>query len=91
MQELARVDAGVAAVCELHNAVASGLVSSYGSPELKASLLTRLASDTLGAVVAHDEDVPGSSLTVKPDADGFVLQGVKAWCTHARCGCVLLQ
>lgn len=90
-QELAREDAGVATVCELQNALVNGLISAHGSEDQKNHHLPLLVSDTLGAVVAHDADVAGSTAVVaRPDGDGYVLEGNRAWCTQAEAGLLLV-
>src|SRR2546425_8130319 len=58
MEELARASAAVAITVSVHNSVAAGPISKFGSPEQKERWLRAPAKDKLGAL-APTEPGPG--------------------------------
>jgi acyl-CoA dehydrogenase family member 9 len=87
IQEIAGVDATLAMTLSAHESLGVAAVMLFGSDELKARWLPRLASGELVAAFALAEIGAGSdaaSIQTRADLDGdcFVLGGEKAWVTN---------
>ncbi len=88
VEELARIDPGVALVVDVHATLVCNAVAQWGTQEQKALHLPRLAADTLGAFCLS-EDASGSdafAMEARAHRDGDVwrLSGRKMWVTNAR-------
>jgi alkylation response protein AidB-like acyl-CoA dehydrogenase len=87
VEELSRVDPSVGVLVDVQNTLVINALLRWGSAELKARLLPRLASNTVGAY-ALSEAVSGSDAfalqtRARADGDAFVLDGRKLWITNA--------
>jgi alkylation response protein AidB-like acyl-CoA dehydrogenase len=94
IEELARVDAGVAVTVSVHSMICSALVK-LGVEEQKREWLPRLASGDVLAGFALTEPDAGSDAaairaTATRTAGGYTLTGRKQWCTNGSfCGIVM--
>ncbi|CAN5896469.1 hypothetical protein BH11MYX4_BH11MYX4_37460 [soil metagenome] len=87
IQEIASVDATLAMTLSAHSSLGTAALLLFGSEELKARWLPRLASGELVAAFALAEVGAGSdaaSTQTRADLDGdsYVLSGEKAWVTN---------
>ncbi|HSO30867.1 MAG TPA: acyl-CoA dehydrogenase family protein, partial [Labilithrix sp.] len=87
IQEIASVDATLAMTLSAHSSLGTAALLLFGSDELKARWLPRLASGELVAAFALAEVGAGSdaaSTQTRADLDGdsYVLSGEKAWVTN---------
>jgi butyryl-CoA dehydrogenase/short/branched chain acyl-CoA dehydrogenase len=86
IEELARVDASVAVVCDVQNTLVVNAVRKFGSSEQKERLLNKLAGGVVGAY-ALSEAGSGSdafALACRAEARGdhFEIRGRKLWITN---------
>ncbi len=86
IEELARVDAGTAVTVSVHSMICSAVLK-LGNDEQRRAWLPKLASEDCIAGFALTEPDAGSDAaairaTAKRDADGYVLNGRKQWCTN---------
>jgi alkylation response protein AidB-like acyl-CoA dehydrogenase len=84
--EVNKADASVGVTLSVHNSLCSSCINSWGSAELKAKYLPRLATGELLGAYALSETGSGSDaggLTCKAvrEGDAYVLTGSKAWIT----------
>ena len=49
VEELAKIDPSISALCDIHNTLTNTVIRKYATPELKEKYLTRLATDTVGS------------------------------------------
>jgi len=87
VQELASIDAALATTVTAHQSLGISAILAFGSEELHARLLPRLARGESIAAFALAEMGAGSdaaSIHTRADADddGFLLTGEKAWVTN---------
>jgi alkylation response protein AidB-like acyl-CoA dehydrogenase len=87
VEEIARVDAAVAALVDVQNTLVVNALLRWASPELRARTLARLAGGAVGAY-ALSEATSGSdafalATRARRDGDRFVLCGRKMWITNA--------
>jgi butyryl-CoA dehydrogenase/short/branched chain acyl-CoA dehydrogenase len=86
IEELARVDASVAVVCDVQNTLVVNAVRKFGSSEQQERLLNKLAGGVVGAY-ALSEAGSGSdafALACRAEARGdhFEIRGRKLWITN---------
>ena len=94
-EELSRGSLGVAGSLITRPEILSKALLKGGTEEQREFWLPRLASgDTLCAVAVTEpdfgSDVAGLKVSATPRADGWVLNGQKAWCTFAGYADVLM-
>jgi hypothetical protein len=96
LDELARGDAAVALAVAIHNGPVTGVLLAHGSEAQRDSLLPRMATgDLLGAFALSEPGVGSDPSAVQAradrEADGWLLEGEKAWVTNGgRAGLVLV-
>ena len=88
VEALARVEAAVSVLVDVHNTLVVNAITRWGSDAIKQALLPRLAARDIGAY-ALSEAGSGSdafALTTRATnaADGFRLTGRKLWITNAQ-------
>ena len=88
VEELARVCPSTAVTMSVSNSVCCWPIEQFGSSELKARVLPRLASgETLGAFGLTEpgsgSDAGSMRTTALRDGDDWILNGEKAWITNA--------
>jgi acyl-CoA dehydrogenase family protein 9 len=95
IQEVASVDASLAMTLSAHESLGIAAISIFGSEDLKARWLPKLASGELVAAFALAEIGAGSdaaSIQTRADLDGdaYVVTGEKAWVTNGGIADVLI-
>ena len=95
IQEIAAVDAALAMTVSAHGSLGVTAITLFGSDDLKARWLPRLATGELVAGFALAEVGAGSdaaSIQTRADLDGedYVLTGEKAWVTNGGIADVLI-
>ncbi|XP_045438165.1 short/branched chain specific acyl-CoA dehydrogenase, mitochondrial isoform X2 [Pipistrellus kuhlii] len=88
VEELAKVDASVALMCDVQNTVVNGLLRKHGTEEQKAAYLPQLATATVGSFCLSEAGAGSDSFALKTRAEKkgghYVLNGSKMWITNAR-------
>ncbi|MGE3511914.1 MAG: acyl-CoA dehydrogenase [Vicinamibacterales bacterium] len=95
IEELARVDPGVALSVAAHNGLCASHIFMFGTEEQKQRFLVPLASGRhIGAwgltESTSGSDAAGMRATAVRDGDTWVLNGSKAFTTHGRVGDVMV-
>ncbi|MCB0712406.1 MAG: acyl-CoA dehydrogenase family protein [Ignavibacteriae bacterium] len=91
VEEIARVDPSVALGVAAHNGLCTGHTLMFGSDELKAEYIPRLATgQTMGAwgltEPGSGSDAGGMMTTARRDGDDWILNGSKNFITHGTVG-----
>lgn len=88
VEELAKVDASVALICDIQNTVINGLIRKHGTEEQKATYLTRLATENIGSFCLSEAGAGSDSFALKTTADKqgdyYVINGSKMWISNAE-------
>ncbi|MGH7680532.1 MAG: acyl-CoA dehydrogenase family protein [Candidatus Eiseniibacteriota bacterium] len=88
MEELSRASAAVGITISVHNSVAAGPITNFGSKEQKAKWLPLLAEKLLGAFAltepASGSDSAALSTRAVCQDGGYVLDGAKTFVTNGR-------
>ncbi|RIL04421.1 MAG: acyl-CoA dehydrogenase [Proteobacteria bacterium] len=86
IEELARVDASVAVVCDVQNTLVINAIKKFGSPAQHERMLGKLASGAVGAYALSEagsgSDAFALACRATPQGDDFVLRGRKLWITN---------
>ncbi len=95
IQELSRVDPGVAVCVHVHNALAITALLRWATAEQKERYLPQLASKMVAAYAVSEREAGSDAfaMTTRADraGDGYVLNGRKFWTTNgAEAGLFLL-
>ncbi|WP_199489222.1 acyl-CoA dehydrogenase family protein [Micromonospora craniellae] len=87
IEELSRVDPGVAVLVDVHNALLVASILRMGGGDLKRRFLPGLARQTVGAYALSEADAGSDALNVRttatPVPGGFALDGGKRWTSGA--------
>jgi alkylation response protein AidB-like acyl-CoA dehydrogenase len=87
VEALARVDASVAVLVDVQNTLVINAVTRWGSDDIKARLLPKLAGGTVGAYALSEAGSGSDAFALQTRAaesgDGFTLTGRKLWITNA--------
>lgn len=91
VEEIARVDPSMALGVAAHNGLCTGHILRFGSDELKARYVPRLArGETMGAwgltEPGSGSDAGGMQTVARRDGDEWVLNGSKNFITHGSVG-----
>jgi alkylation response protein AidB-like acyl-CoA dehydrogenase len=95
IEELARVDPGIALSVAAHNGLSSAHIAMFGTEEQRRTFLTPLArGEQIGAwgltEATSGSDAAGMRTTATKAADCWVLNGSKHFTTHGRVGDVMV-
>ena len=88
VEELSRVDPSIGVLLDVQNTLVINALLRWGSTELKARHLPRLAADTVGAYALSEAGSGSDAFALRcratADGDGWVLNGQKLWITNAQ-------
>ncbi|XP_036754773.2 short/branched chain specific acyl-CoA dehydrogenase, mitochondrial isoform X2 [Manis pentadactyla] len=88
IEELAKVDASVALLCDIQNTVINTLIRKHGTEEQKATYLTKLATKKVGSFCLSEAGAGSDPFSLKTRADKkgnyYVINGSKMWVTGAE-------
>lgn len=88
VEELAKVDASVAVMVDVHNTLVNTVLRLYGNDSVKEKWLPGLATEKVGSFclseVAAGSDAFALQTTAKKDSNGdYILNGTKAWISNS--------
>eukprot|EP00073_Rattus_norvegicus_P034072 XP_008758089.1 PREDICTED: short/branched chain specific acyl-CoA dehydrogenase, mitochondrial isoform X3 [Rattus norvegicus] len=88
IEELAKVDASVALLCDIQNTVINKLFRKHGTEEQKATYLPKLVTEKLGSFCLSEAGAGSDSFALKTRADKsgnyYVINGSKMWISNAE-------
>jgi len=86
VEEISKIDASAAIVCDVQNTLVNYPISRYGNDEQRAKYLSRLVTDTVGAYALSEpgsgSDAFGLQTRAEHRGDRYVLTGRKMWITN---------
>ena len=86
VEELSRVDPSVGVLVDVQNTLVNNCILRYGSEDLKAAWLPRLAAEIVGAYALSEAGSGSDAFALQTRAqragDGWVLDGRKLWITN---------
>ncbi|HEY3747271.1 MAG TPA: acyl-CoA dehydrogenase [Gemmatimonadaceae bacterium] len=86
VEEISKVDAAAAIVCDVQNTLVNFPINRYGSDAQKSKYLPMLASDIVGAYALSESgsgsDAFGLATRAEKRGDRWVLNGQKLWITN---------
>ncbi|KAF7731546.1 hypothetical protein EC973_009310 [Apophysomyces ossiformis] len=87
IEELAKIDPSISALCDIHNTVTNTVIRKWGSKQLKEKYLTRLATDTVGSFCISEAGSGSDAFALKTRAedkgDHYLLNGSKMWISNS--------
>jgi len=87
VEELSRVDPSVGVLVDVQNTLVINALLRWGSPDLKARILPKLASKSIGAYALSEAESGSDAFALQTRAresgDGFTISGRKLWITNA--------
>jgi len=86
VEEMSKVDASAAIVCDVQNTLVNYPITRYGNDGQRAKYLPRLVGDTVGAYALSEpssgSDAFGLATRAEKRDGGYVLTGRKMWITN---------
>jgi alkylation response protein AidB-like acyl-CoA dehydrogenase len=86
IEEISKVDASAAIMCDVQNTLVNYPITRYGSDAQKSKYLPMLTSDTVGAYALSESgsgsDAFGMAAHAEKKGDGWILNGQKLWITN---------
>jgi alkylation response protein AidB-like acyl-CoA dehydrogenase len=86
VEEISKVDASAAIVCDVQNTLVNYPITRYGNDAQRAKYLPRLVGDTVGAYALSEpssgSDAFGLATRAEKRDGGYVLTGRKMWITN---------
>ncbi|PWN96073.1 putative acyl-CoA dehydrogenase short-branched chain precursor [Tilletiopsis washingtonensis] len=88
IEELAKVDASVSVLCDVHNTLVNTVLRKYASKELMDKYLPQLSTEVLGSFALSEpssgSDAFAMKTTCKKDSNGdWIINGSKMWITNS--------
>jgi alkylation response protein AidB-like acyl-CoA dehydrogenase len=94
VEEISKVDASAAIVCDVQNTLVNYPITRYGSDAQKSKYLPMLTSDTVGAYALSESgsgsDAFGMAARAEKKGDRWILNGRKLWITNGAEGGVFV-
>ncbi|KAK0142127.1 Short/branched chain specific acyl-CoA dehydrogenase, mitochondrial [Merluccius polli] len=88
IEELAKVDASVAVLCDIQNTLINTLLTKLGTPQQKEQYLSRLATDMVGSFCLSEAESGSDAFALKTRAekhkDYYIINGSKMWISNAE-------
>ncbi|XP_008825477.1 short/branched chain specific acyl-CoA dehydrogenase, mitochondrial [Nannospalax galili] len=88
IEELAKVDASVALLCDIQNTIVNNLLKKHGTQEQKATYFPKLVTEKLGSFCLSEAGAGSDSFALKTRADKngnyYVINGSKMWISNAE-------
>ena len=88
IEELAKVDAAVSVIVDVHNTLINTSIIKYGTQYIKDKWLPSLSSDTLGSFCLSESGSGSDAFALKCSAvkqgNKYILNGSKLWITNAQ-------
>lgn len=86
VEEISKVDASSAILCDVQNTLVNYPIARYGNDDQKSRYLPRLTSDTVGAYALSESgsgsDAFGLVARAEKKGDKWILNGQKLWITN---------
>jgi alkylation response protein AidB-like acyl-CoA dehydrogenase len=86
VEELSRIDPSVGVLVDVQNTLVNNCILRYGSEDLKARYLPRLASEMVGAYALSEagsgSDAFALQTRARRDGDDYIIDGRKLWITN---------
>src|SRR5215213_8606437 len=86
VEEISKVDASAAILCDVQNTLVNYPINRYGNDDQKSRYLPRLTSDTVGAYALSESgsgsDAFGLAAKAEQKGDKWILNGQKLWITN---------
>jgi alkylation response protein AidB-like acyl-CoA dehydrogenase len=86
VEEISKVDASAAIVCDVQNTLVNYPITRYGNDAQRGKYLTRLTSDAVGAYALSEpgsgSDAFGLATRAEKKGDRYLLTGRKLWITN---------
>jgi alkylation response protein AidB-like acyl-CoA dehydrogenase len=86
VEEISKVDASAAILCDVQNTLVNYPITRYGNDEQKSKYLSRLTSDTVGAYALSESgsgsDAFGLAARAEQKGGKWILNGQKLWITN---------
>lgn len=87
IEEIAKVDASVAIVVDIHNTLINSLILKLGSEEQKQKYLPKLAQDSVGSFCLTELGSGSDAFSLKTEAKKvgaeYVIDGTKMWISNS--------
>ena len=88
VEEISKIDASAAILCDVQNTLVNYPINRYGSDAQKSKYLSRLTSDTVGAYALSESgsgsDAFGLACKADKKGDKWILNGQKLWITNGH-------
>jgi len=87
IEELAKVDAAVSVMVDIHNTLINTAMMRYGNAEQKEKYLPMFATNTLGSFALSEANAGSDAFALKTtavkDGDDYIINGTKQWISNA--------
>ncbi|XP_049993226.1 short/branched chain specific acyl-CoA dehydrogenase, mitochondrial [Alexandromys fortis] len=88
IEELAKVDASVALMCDIQNTIVNNLLRKLGTEEQKATYFPKLATEKLGSFCLSEAGAGSDPFSLKTRAEkngkDYIINGSKMWISNAE-------
>lgn len=88
IEEISKVDPGIAVFVDVHNTLVIGAINKWGTDQQKQRYLPKLANNVVGAFSLTEHHAGSDAYSLSCEArkhhDGYLITGKKHWTTNAR-------